>query len=390
MRRACVAALLVLVVPTIATGQAADSGRAAAPAAVVRVNFETQFRYVSNASHPGATRTLDDHVSGFQLRRARLVLTGSLPVRGVTFRVRPTYDRALGTVSLDDAWVAWAFGTGWSLQFGQFKPVFLREEYVSGFQQLAAERSYVADYFTIDYTQGVELSRTGRRLRPSLAIHDGSYGANTDFTADRTRFAVNGRLEWLASGTWAAFSDFNGWASSGRGLMVGAAVDYENGEPDSLRSVPSLAKATLDVTAKVPGADAALMLYAQRFNVDQQGNLPSNLDPAHQWGVVVQAGVFPVRDRFEVYGRAERLEFDGAYYRNDGAIVQVGSRDLTSTRFTAYTAGVNWYVRKHSAKLTLDVVVASDPVPVRNTGGGLVRTDGAGQTAVRAQAQFRF
>lgn len=34
------------------------------------------------------------------------------------------------------------------------------------------------------------------------------------------------------------------------------------------------------------------------------------------------------------------------------------------------TVGGNYYLRRHNAKLTLDVLYAFDPVPVDNTGAG--------------------
>lgn len=376
--------------PTPARAQRPDSARGRDSVPAVRVSWEVQARYVFNHAAAGGTPTLDENTGGFQLRRARLVFTGSLPAQHVSFRVRPTYDRALGNLQLDDAWVAWKSARGWSLQAGQFKPLFLREENVSGFQQLTAERSYAADYFTLDYTQGVEVAWAGRRLRPSLAVHDGSYGANTDFTSDRTDFAVAGRLEWLLGGEWRQLADYDGWSGEGRALLVGVAIDYEHGESDTTRAVPSVVKYTVDVTAKARGTGLAAAIYGQRFDVGQLGPLPANLPAAHQWGLMVQGGLFAVRDRLELFGRYERMDFDGVYYRNAGDVVQSGSRNLATSALAGVTAGATWFARRHSAKLTMDVVYVPDPVPVRDTAGDLVRSDGERQIAVRAQAQFRF
>jgi hypothetical protein len=52
-------------------------------------------------------------------------------------------------------------------------------------------------------------------------------------------------------------------------------------------------------------------------------------------------------------------------------------------------AGFNYYARGHKLKWTVDVVRALDPLPASNTGNGVVRSEGP-QTAVRAQAQWRF
>lgn len=364
-----------------------------APASTgMHLNGEMQFRYVLNHARSGGTPLADQDETGFQLRRARLVFTGSFLSPRLTFRVRPNYDRTVGTLAIDDAWVAYALAHGWKVQLGQFKPQFLHEELVSGYNQLTAERSYANDYFTVDYSQGVELSGAGRRVHAAMTLHDGSYGANTDFNGDRTTFAASGRVEILGAGDWGEFADYEGWAEPGTGLMLGLAADYEHGETDTTRAVPDVFKLTADVTAKVRGGSLSAAWYHQRFTADTLTGLPSNLRAARQSALVVQGGAFALRDRFELFARYEHVDFDGLYYRNGTGVeaAQNGSRNLTSSTLNTVTLGANWFFHHHSAKLTTDLTIASDPVPVGNTASGLLRTDGDRQIAVRTQAQFRF
>lgn len=376
-----------------ALAQRADSARpreTPPPPAPVRVNVEAQFRYQFSHVEAGTPAPADRNEGGFQVRRARIVLTGSVLDPRLTFRFRTAYDRATGTIAFDDAWVAWAFPHGWSLEMGQFKPQFLREDIVSGFTQLAAERSYANDYFTVDYTQGIELSKTGRRLHPSIAIHDGSYGANTDFHQDRTDIAIAGRLEWLPFGEFRQFTDYNGWPAAGRGLLIAGAVDWEKGESDTTHAIPRVLKYTVDASLKLPRVGLGAAWYAQQFSTDTLAGLPTNLRAASQWGLMVQASAFVVRDRVELFTRGEQVFFDGVYYRNAGEVSQTGSRNLTRSTMTVYAVGANWYVRQHATKFTADVQLVDGPVPVANTTSGFVRSDGNKQIAVRTQAQFRF
>jgi hypothetical protein len=354
----------------------------------IRINAEIQLRWIMSHQDT-APGLLDQTEGGFQVRRARVAFSGSVLSPRLSYRIRPAYDRATGNVQLDEAWVSWDFPGDWSLRAGQFKPQFLREEFVSSFAQLAAERSYATDYFSVDYSQGAELSRTTGRGRMALSLHDGSYAANSDFSADRTDVAVSARVEVMAFGDLEQLQDFSGRRGGRPGLLLGAGVDWERGETDSTRAIPQVFKYTLDASLELNGLSFAAAFFAQRFSVDSLIALPTNLRAARQTGFVLQAGAF-VSEVLELFGRSEQTDFDGAYYRNSGDGVQGGSRNLGFSRMTGYAAGLNWYVRQQALKLTADVQVLPDPVPVANTGAGLVRSDGARQVVLRTQAQLRF
>src|SRR5690606_6601358 len=164
----------------------------------LRVGVESQIRYMFNSSEQDAGDDEDEF--GFQIRQARLDFRGHAITPDFTYRVRLAANRANGGVDAQVVTLGYAFNDNWNITVGRFKPQFLREENVSGFQQLAAERSYLADYFTVDYSEGAELAYATDRFRASAAVHDGSYSANTDFNADRTDAAVSGRVEFLVAG----------------------------------------------------------------------------------------------------------------------------------------------------------------------------------------------
>jgi hypothetical protein len=359
----------------------------------LRINVEGQFRYIfDNAEHQPAPNPGDD-VSGFQLRRARLDFTGNAINPQLTYRLQPAYDRATGNLQLDDAWVAYAFTPGLRLKGGQFKPYFLREENVGAFVQLAAERSYLADYFTIDFTQGAELTYDIGQLHLAFTVHDGSYAANTDYTGDRSVFALSGRAEYVLAGEWKQFRDFTSWPKEPFSLMIGAGADYEQGQHGPGTNTPNIFKYTADVSAELGGANLFAAIVGQQFSDDDNpavGGLPTNLNGAHQFGFVAQGGAFVIPNKLEPFVRYEWINFDGVYYRNNGGAFQNGSRNLTEDNLSIVTVGANYYFEKHKAKLTVDLLYALDPVPVSNTGGGLVRNDKENELALRCQFQFRF
>jgi hypothetical protein len=358
------------------------------PSADVRLGGEVQTRYVVVRRGAGA----DSLEAGFQIRRARLVVSGWFLSPQLTFRVRPSYDRASGSLSFDDAWVAWGRDGGFSVKLGQYKPDVLREEIIPNFSQLAIEASYAASYFGLDYTQGVQLTWGRGRWRPSLLLHDGSYGAGTDFNADRTTVAVAGRLELLARGERASFAGSSGWSGTARGLLLGIAADYERGQRAPSRASPDVVKVTADVSATRPGASFLAAIYVQHFRMrwGGVGAAPTNLNGTAQVAFMAQVGMFAVPDRAELLARYEWMDFDGVYYRNAAGAQQAGSRNLGASHLRIVTVGLNYYLRRDAEKLSVDLQCTGDPVPVDNTGAGLLRFDRANEVSLRTQFQWRF
>ena len=356
----------------------------------LRINPEFQIRYIYNTRDGEAAGT-DEDENGFQLRRTRLDFRGHAYRPELTYRLRFNADRSDGAVKLEYAYIGYQFADDWNVKVGQFKPLFAREEIVNAFRQLAVERSYAADYFTIDFTQGVELTYEPKGpWRASLSLHDGSYASDSEFSADRTDFAVAGRVEFLLAGDWTQFDDFTSWSSDDFGLLLGIAGDYERGEEGGGTSTPDIYKLTGDVSAEVGGANLFVAGYLQKFSDNGDAALASNLDNATQLGLVVQAGFFVIPDKFELFGRYEWIDFDGVYYRNSGSGTQGGTGDLAQNDLGIVTVGGNWYFQKHNAKLTVDLVWALDPVPASNSGSGILTSAEEDQVALRAQWQFAF
>ena len=320
----------------------------------------------------------DGDTGGFQLRRARLDIRGRTDDHRFGGRFRVAADRAKGSLALEYAYADLVPAPDWRVRAGQFKPLFLREEAVGSTKQLASERSYVADYFTLDYTQSVEVARAGDSWRPSLAFHDGSYGAGTEFDADLANAAVAGRSEFLLAGGWGQFRDFSGHSVSGCGVLIGLGADWEKG--DSVEVV----KATADISVELGGV--GLFASAVYQHLEDAGAAPT----ADQLGLVAQAGILVTPEQWELFGRYERLDLDGRYHRNKGSGLQNGSGPIADDAMNLLTCGLNRYVDGHAARWTLDVLYALDPVPVKNTGAGLLASEDGDQWAARLQYQFVF
>lgn len=366
----------------------------------LRMVLVSQLRYAYNHRDAGAStdEAEDLDFGGIQLRRVQLDLQGHFLNPRWTFRLRLDASSG-GTVGAAWAWAGYRFSDRLGIRVGQFKPSFLYEEDVSGSSQLAAERSYTADYFTTDFSQGAQATlQPLERLRVVGTVHTGSYSARTDFLGDGTDAALAGRVELLLGArdvarAWRQFTDFPSWSGDQAAVLLSGAYDYEWGETQVEGGLPDISKGAVEIVAKLGRFGLFGSAIVQQFSVPEAAaeDVPANLEDATQVAVVIQGSGFVARDRVEPFARFEWIDFDGVYYRNSTGGIQSDSRDLAEpSDLGILTAGLNYYLARHGAKLTLDAQYALDPVPVTNLGGALLRSAAGDQLAVRCQLQVRF
>jgi len=364
---------------------------------LLRVGGQVQVRYILNA-----TNVVDDddreHYEGFEMRRTMLSFDGHLFDPKFTYQVsmlmsdQDDLTVAAGFARLQNGWFAYEFADGWQVKAGQFKGPFLRDELVHSSRQLAVERALVTDMFTIDYTQGAQIGYNGELsgtpIRAAVMLHDGSYAANIPAVgpvAD-TDFAIAGRLELLVAGAWEQFDDYAAWSDDSFGLLIGAAVDYENGEGETFPTTSDLIKWTVDASVELPelsGFNAMAALTGRHLRGREDGVS----DDATQFAVLVQAGIFVVPDQVDVFGRWEFINLDGQ---------TIGGVDIADggDEIHVLTFGANYYFQRHAAKATVDVVWALDGTENLADGfvggNGLFPTSEDDQLVLRGQFQFLF
>jgi hypothetical protein len=422
---------------------------------LMRLSGQVQTRYMWLAESGGETddnetsytSRQDDHYKGFAVPRAKIRFDGhlfdpkftyALQLNVTAFGYESGGEGSLfdgesdagdsfvetigvrgqmpGAMLLEDAWAAYEFADGWQAKVGQFKAPFLREELVDSKYQLAVERSFVANYFTVDYTQGIQLAYNGELagtpFRAAVMMHDGSYQANTGFNSDTTDFAVAARGEVLLAGTWEQFSDFAAWSSDGFGLMVGAAIDWEEGETGDtqilhgvddthLANPADLFKWTIDVSLEIPefyGFNAFGAVIGQHL-CSNGGDLLDEITgkDRDQYAFVLQSGIFIIPDQWDVFGRFEWVDLnDFTYYSNLsglGGVAIVNDDEDDFDKHCIFTFGTNYYFKKHAAKATFDVMWVlntfedvNDPMTGVTEDGG----DDEDQIVLRGQFQFLF
>ena len=365
---------------------------------LLRLKGQTQIRYIYN-NNPDADDDDDvRHEDGFSVPRVKIGFYGHLFDPKFTYGIRmvagdvdtePYLQASVdeGEFLLEEAWFAYEFADGWHVKAGQFKGPFLRDELVDSQYQLAVERASLTDFATIDYTQGMQLSYTTEQWRVAGMLHDGSYAANTDWDGDAVDFAVAGRGEFLVAGNWEQFMDYATWEGNSFGLMIGAAADYENGSGETSFTSDDIFKWTVDVSAEFPeiyGLNAFGALIG--LHNDERGDMGDS--ESDHYGFVLQAGIFVVPNKMDVFGRWEYLDIDEDLLG-----------DEVDGELNLVTVGTNYYFRRHAAKLTVDVVWVADSLEALDDADistinedlqGLFTTFDDDQFAVRGQFQFLF
>jgi len=358
------------------------------------VNGQVQFRYTMNFRDEddgdGDGNGQDDFVSGFSTRRTKLGFAGHIVDKALTYRVLGAFSRSTGDFGLEDAFMAYSFDNGFKLQWGQFRPPFMREELVSSSLLLAADRSLVNEVFNQDWSQGVQLGYEDESWRIKAAFSDGFRARSSDYTAPKrlnpnllfrsgeSDYAFTARAEHLFSGGWKQFDDFTSPAGSEFGAMAGFAAHYEGGDSSTAafgRSYDYFAW-TGDISLEGDG-----------WNVFASG-VGSYTDSAvgealSDYGVVIQAGVMIPGTKWELFARYDALIPD------EGQRATSSNDDWLNT----VTAGVNFYWHGHAAKWTFDVqwfIDSANALALPFSGIGYLQDDNGGEIALRCQFQLLF
>jgi hypothetical protein len=373
---------------------------------VLNPNLQFQVRYVANQREDD----LDDDdesrtESGFEIRRMKFAFDGNVFGPGLTYKFQWATNRANGQPILDDAWVRWAMGDAFgemskdfALRIGQFKDPTFHEEITSSKRQLAVDRSLANELLAggiTDWIQGVSLiwddGPEGRPLRGEIGYSDGFNSDNTNFVdgggsafygAANPDWGAFARVELLAMGNWKQYDDFTAMGNEGTGglLVVGAGATYtENGETtgggDTLLY-------TIDVQYEV----GPLGLYAAYIGAYSEPGIDPDPDDdtidaaagIHDMGFLAQAG-YLVSKKCELFGRYDVVFLDDARF-NPAAD--------TDDNFHELTVGMNYYIKGHAAKFTIDGSWLPNGSPSAQDGIGILQSGDDDQFLLRTQFQL--
>jgi hypothetical protein len=345
-----------------------------------------QARYVYNDRDGSTSTGGDDRETGFTIRRMKLGFDGHIGSPKLTYLFVVTTDNNTESIFLDDAIIGYQAMDGVTINVGQGKAPFLREELISDKQQLAVERSLVNELFTVRRVQGIwakidanDNAKVALSLNDGVASGDagdaagGTAAATNDFDTDASDIAMTARLDLRLAGNWEQWDDFSSWSNEETALFLGAAVHYELGETgdnQASATFDSIVEWTVDASYECNGFN----LFGAAVGNSLNG--PGAAATTQNYGFVIQGGYMVWTDQLEPFVRYELTNPDGGH-------------DLSIVTF-----GTNYFVKKHNAKFTADLVCALNSLDQLggNTGLGLLTDAGGetGQVALRLQFQLVY
>jgi len=339
--------------------------------------------------------------TGFEIRRMKLDFSGHVVDPSWQYRIVIAYTQnsanatttntnnaGLGAggeiANLEDAYVRKDLGNGFSLQMGQFKSPFLKEEQTSSKYQLAVERSNVNQLFSAKFTQGIMGEWRGENLLFQACYNDGGNNAGAGAVSSVnngqlassslnngvgfTEWAATGRVAWLAVGNWKQFDDMTSFRGEDAGLMIGASFNWQRGGEQSSNyllngNIPlngnsdgAFVSWTVDASWDLGGANIYSAFVMNTAYSIPGGGVTSGTSNINTYGLILQGGYF-VTDGLEAFGRWEWMETTNEGYNNIPInSTAVGTVNVFNAgRVNIATIDANYYFNgSKNLKLTVD------------------------------------
>lgn len=359
-----------------------------------RINGSLRMRYIANAADRAGGA--DESNNGLQVRSSSIGISGYAYSKKIQYGLSGKYESGTNALKLGSAFIGYQFSDNWLVRVGTFNPVFLRES-VTELQTI--DQSLMRELFQVDTTDAIQLQYAENNRRFTFAFHDGSKQKLSDIDSDNTEFSVLGRaevaflgcdtavkpLQWFSAAmgnpfhgapNWGQWSTPQGWSKSKPGVIVGAAINYEQGERGAGTSYKDLLKYTFDIGTKGPGWN----IYAAFVGESRDTPTGSTYLSGERYAALIQGGVFAVPDEVELFARYEYLDLGGIWSDTTAA---------TDNSINMYTVGVNWFIRKHATKISLDLLYTPDAITADIDSYGLLASQGD-QFIARLQFQFKF
>ncbi|QDU32457.1 Phosphate-selective porin O and P [Poriferisphaera corsica] len=298
----------------------------------MNIGGQIQFRYMANFLDDRDNETLH----AFQVRRAKLKFSGKVNDE-FGFKLTLGTSRNDGSVSMENAAVSWKYDDKLTVVAGIDKLPFLQEELTSSSKLLGVERSSVTEFFTLNI---------GTFVGAKYDVSDNvkvAIAAGNDTASDKNGYvkygemagdiALTGRVDMKLAGDWSQAKDYVAWMGDDRAWFAGAALNYQRVDRDV---APTALDGdyfgwTMDTLYKANQWMANLAVNGAHFFADD-----ATAD-ANYYGVLAQLA-YNMDDKIQPFVRYEWMDLDGA------------------DQIQGATVGVNYFLAKHNAKITTDLV----------------------------------
>ena len=347
----------------------------------LRLSGYAQFRYTASFRDAGGAS--DDFESGFTTRRTKLTFRGHVYDPRLTYRTTFAFNRLTGSAILEIATIGWEFNDNWSIELGQKKLPFLREESMASTRQMAVDRSPTTEIFNQFFSQGIWLQYEKEDFRSIFAVSDGLRSENTDFTRRRagslfgsalvpgeSDYALTLRAEQKFGGSFKQFDDFTGTPGQDAGTLLGAAVHLEGGDKTSTIGGNSYHVLAWVADAQLEGDGWSAFASLNGFHTSAESNFDD-------YGLVTQIAGYVPDTNLELFARYDITLPDDARQNSDP--------------FDTITVGGTYFFHGHAAKLLLDVQwFLSDTLPLPGAGVGIGYLQSANPNGIAIRMQYQL
>lgn len=380
---------------------------------LLKVSGMVQVRWVLNVVDYDEDTDEDTDRHGFEIRRAKVQFAGHIgdPKFQYLVRLAADADNSIdddsetrfgdedgGDVFLEEGWISYTFDNGITVRGGRFQAPFLREELTAAQHQLAVDRSYVNEIFSVGYSEGIEVSYAAEKWKVAVMINDGFeageysriqpfYPLDSDpdgnaWNDSDTDFAITARADVMLMGNWSQMNDFTAWSGEDTAVFLGAAFHLEDDEDEGDSSVDQndFWMWTVDLSAEWQGWG----LYTAVIGAHSEYDEAVSDEEPDVYGWIIQ-GSYNINDKIEPFVRYEKI-------CPDNLDIVSGTKGGEHQGFITF--GANWYLKKHAAKFTGDVVYALGSVEEAMPHIGIYPTTSSDSEdnmwAVRLQFQLLF
>ncbi len=314
-----------------------DGTRLEFPDADIKFNIQLQPQFVytdldSDGRVQAGGDSVDDTAS-FDLRRARLVISGNVLNKQFSYKLQNDFASDSGGGDLKDAWIQWN-GDPANIRFGQMKVPYTRQQRISSSRLFFAERTLVDDVFNQGREQGAYAHAELGTINAYVGVYNGDSageGQNQDGEDNKLNGYAAVDFTTESFGSRGLEGDFS--EDGTLGFTVGGAVLYGEGEADTFSGDFEQLGLNADAAVRVAGAE----LQAEYHYRSIESDLVST-DEIDRDGFYVQ-GTY-VMDKLGFGGRFGLVNFDDT----------VG--DTTSVDdIEEYGLVVNYFINGHYLKL---------------------------------------
>ncbi len=355
----------------------------------VKLGGWMQFRYYMNFREDTPDTGLPHQsgfTNGFEATKTRLITTGNVMSKDLTFKIEGEFSKTNGNFSLLDAYVNYAYENGWSTRIGQFKLPLLRQELISDTNQLMVGRSLTNDIFSQKRSQGVMGAWRNDSVQVRGALSDGLNTLNTPYTSPKEAdIALTGRVDFKGGADWKVFDDYNSWQGNETAWLFGVAANWQSmGNTNASATVPqqNQFEYTADFTLQGSGWNVFAMFVGNHISPDSGGGNDTN-----NFGAQIQGGFF-VHKNVEIYGSWDAVFPDSSY----GAGLDSNFNTLSAganffpfekSEAVRFVAQFSWFVNNPSENGLVNSAASNNNV-------GLLPNNADNQFAIIFQAQVVF